>query len=123
MTHGSKCHRGHGTIGAGTSPGRIEKGTRMAGRMGGGSGLSRRGCGSGIFAGDGGCDDSGCGKPKNKFGISGGGGAGACNRVAVFCRVKNNGATTLKGSSNSMPSWMDTGGGVGVINGRKFRQV
>ena len=35
MTHGSKNHRGHGTIGAGTSPGRIEKGTRMAGRMGG----------------------------------------------------------------------------------------
>ena len=35
MSHGSKNHRGHGTIGAGTSPGRIEKGTRMAGRMGG----------------------------------------------------------------------------------------
>jgi len=34
MSHGSKSHRLPGSIGAGTSPGRIEKGTRMAGRMG-----------------------------------------------------------------------------------------
>ncbi len=35
MSHGSKSHRIPGSIGAGTTPGRIEKGTRMAGRMGG----------------------------------------------------------------------------------------
>jgi large subunit ribosomal protein L3 len=34
MTHGSKSHRIPGSIGAGTTPGRVEKGTRMAGRMG-----------------------------------------------------------------------------------------
>jgi large subunit ribosomal protein L3 len=34
MSHGSKSHRLPGSIGAGTSPGRVEKGTRMAGRMG-----------------------------------------------------------------------------------------
>ena len=30
---------------------------------------------------------------------------------------------TFNGSSNSMPSWTDVGGGVGLIKGRKFRQV
>ena len=30
---------------------------------------------------------------------------------------------TFNGSSNSMPSWTDAGGGVGLIKGRKFRQV
>ena len=30
---------------------------------------------------------------------------------------------TFNGSSNSMPSWTDIGGGVGLIKGRKFRQV
>ena len=44
-------------------------------------------------------------------------------RVAAFCRVKNSGAMTLNGSSNSMPSWTDAAGGVGLIKGRKFRQV
>jgi large subunit ribosomal protein L3 len=34
MSHGSKCHRLPGSIGAGTSPGRVEKGTRMSGRLG-----------------------------------------------------------------------------------------
>ena len=34
MTHGSKCHRLPGSIGAGTTPGRVEKGTRMSGRLG-----------------------------------------------------------------------------------------
>jgi large subunit ribosomal protein L3 len=34
MSHGSKSHRLPGSIGAGTSPGRVEKGTRMSGRMG-----------------------------------------------------------------------------------------
>ena len=34
MSHGSKCHRLPGSIGAGTTPGRVEKGTRMSGRMG-----------------------------------------------------------------------------------------
>jgi len=34
MSHGSKSHRIPGSIGAGTTPGRVEKGTRMAGRMG-----------------------------------------------------------------------------------------
>lgn len=35
MTHGSKNHRLPGSIGAGTTPGRVYPGTRMAGRMGG----------------------------------------------------------------------------------------
>ena len=35
MTHGSKSHRIPGSIGAGTTPGRVYKGKRMAGRMGG----------------------------------------------------------------------------------------
>ena len=30
---------------------------------------------------------------------------------------------TFNGSSNSMPSWMEAGGGVGLINGRKLRQA
>ena len=34
MTHGSKSHRITGSIGAGTTPGRVFKGTRMPGRMG-----------------------------------------------------------------------------------------
>ena len=33
-THGSKSHRQPGSIGAGTSPSRVLKGTKMAGRMG-----------------------------------------------------------------------------------------
>ena len=32
MTHGSKSHRGPGSIGAGTTPGRVYRGTKMAGR-------------------------------------------------------------------------------------------
>ncbi len=35
MSHGSKSHRIPGSIGAGTTPGRVYKGKRMAGRMGG----------------------------------------------------------------------------------------
>jgi large subunit ribosomal protein L3 len=35
MTHGSKNHRLPGSIGAGSTPGRVLKGTRMSGRMGG----------------------------------------------------------------------------------------
>ena len=34
MSHGSKSHRIPGSIGAGTTPGRVYKGRRMAGRMG-----------------------------------------------------------------------------------------
>ncbi len=34
MSHGSKSHRIPGSIGAGTTPGRVYKGKRMAGRMG-----------------------------------------------------------------------------------------
>ena len=34
MGHGSKNHRAPGSIGAGTTPGRIYKGKRMAGNMG-----------------------------------------------------------------------------------------
>lgn len=34
MTHGSKSHRLPGSIGAGTTPGRVFKGLQMAGRMG-----------------------------------------------------------------------------------------
>lgn len=34
MTHGSKYHRGPGSMGSGTSPGRIFKGKHMAGHMG-----------------------------------------------------------------------------------------
>ncbi|MCX5751060.1 MAG: 50S ribosomal protein L3 [Candidatus Saganbacteria bacterium] len=34
MSHGSKCHRLPGSIGAGTTPGRVFKGLHMAGRMG-----------------------------------------------------------------------------------------
>jgi hypothetical protein len=87
------------------------------------TGCGRMDCGSSVFAGGCGCDDSGCGKPKNKFGMSAGGRAAGCVRPAAFCRVKNNGATTLKGSSNSMLSWTDAAGGVGLIKGRKFRHV
>jgi large subunit ribosomal protein L3 len=36
MTHGSKSHRIPGSIGAGTTPGRVYKGRKMPGRMGGG---------------------------------------------------------------------------------------
>lgn len=35
MSHGSKSHRIPGSIGAGTTPGRVYKGKKMAGRMGG----------------------------------------------------------------------------------------
>ena len=35
MTHGSKSHRDLGSIGAGTTPGRVYPGKKMAGRMGG----------------------------------------------------------------------------------------
>jgi len=35
MSHGSKYHRGVGSLGAATSPGRVMKGKKMAGRMGG----------------------------------------------------------------------------------------
>ena len=35
MTHGSKHHRLPGSIGAGTTPGRVFKGRKMPGRMGG----------------------------------------------------------------------------------------
>lgn len=35
MTHGSKSHRELGSIGAGTTPGRVYKGKKMPGRMGG----------------------------------------------------------------------------------------
>ena len=35
MSHGSKYHRGVGSMGAATSPGRVMKGKKMAGRMGG----------------------------------------------------------------------------------------
>ncbi|KAG1665982.1 hypothetical protein FOA52_010080 [Chlamydomonas sp. UWO 241] len=34
MTHGSKSHRQHGSIGAGTTPGRVYPGLKMAGQMG-----------------------------------------------------------------------------------------
>ncbi|RWV89452.1 hypothetical protein GW17_00048394 [Ensete ventricosum] len=35
MTHGSKSHRALGSIGAGTTPGRVYKGKKMPGRLGG----------------------------------------------------------------------------------------
>jgi large subunit ribosomal protein L3 len=35
MSHGSKCHRLPGSIGAGSTPGRVYKGLEMAGRLGG----------------------------------------------------------------------------------------
>jgi large subunit ribosomal protein L3 len=34
MSHGSKYHRGLGSMGSGTSPGRVKKGKHMAGHMG-----------------------------------------------------------------------------------------
>ena len=34
MTHGSKYHRGGGSLGAGTSPGKVFKGMKMAGKTG-----------------------------------------------------------------------------------------
>lgn len=34
MSHGSKCHRLPGSIGAGTTPGRVLKGMKMAGHLG-----------------------------------------------------------------------------------------
>ena len=36
MSHGSKCHRLMGSIGSGTTPGRVWKGKNMPGRLGGG---------------------------------------------------------------------------------------
>ena len=35
MSHGSKNHRAPGSIGAGTTPGRVYPGKKMAGRLGG----------------------------------------------------------------------------------------
>ena len=35
MSHGSKNHREPGSIGAGSTPGRVYPGKRMAGRLGG----------------------------------------------------------------------------------------
>ena len=35
LTHGSKYHRGQGSLGAGTSPGKVAKGKKLPGRMGG----------------------------------------------------------------------------------------
>lgn len=35
MSHGSKNHRAPGSTGAGTTPGRVYPGKKMAGRMGG----------------------------------------------------------------------------------------
>jgi large subunit ribosomal protein L3 len=35
MSHGSKNHRQPGSIGAGTTPGRVYPGKKMAGRLGG----------------------------------------------------------------------------------------
>ena len=35
MSHGSKSHRQLGSIGAGTTPGRVYPGKKMPGRMGG----------------------------------------------------------------------------------------
>lgn len=35
MSHGSKCHRLPGSIGSGTTPGRVWKGKNMPGRLGG----------------------------------------------------------------------------------------
>lgn len=34
MTHGSKYHRGHGSMGSGTTPGRVRKGKKLPGHMG-----------------------------------------------------------------------------------------
>ncbi|XWS57937.1 hypothetical protein CRYUN_Cryun09bG0215800 [Craigia yunnanensis] len=42
MTHGSKSHRALGSIGAGTTPGRVYKGKKMPGRMGGSKGKIRK---------------------------------------------------------------------------------
>lgn len=36
MSHGSKCHRLPGSIGSGTTPGRVWRGKNMPGRLGGG---------------------------------------------------------------------------------------
>jgi large subunit ribosomal protein L3 len=42
MSHGSKNHREPGSIGAGTTPGRVYPGKRMAGRLGGGRVTTRK---------------------------------------------------------------------------------
>lgn len=34
MTHGSKYHRGHGSMGSGTTPGKVRKGKKLPGHMG-----------------------------------------------------------------------------------------
>jgi large subunit ribosomal protein L3 len=34
MTHGSKYHRGHGSMGSGTTPARVRKGKKLPGQMG-----------------------------------------------------------------------------------------
>ena len=36
MTHGSKNHREPGSIGQGSTPAKVHKGKKMAGRLGGG---------------------------------------------------------------------------------------
>ena len=41
MAHGSKFHRSMGSIGAGTTPGRVLRGMKMPGHMGGGNVCSR----------------------------------------------------------------------------------
>eukprot|EP00933_Yihiella_yeosuensis_P045493 TRINITY_DN40878_c0_g1_i1.p1 TRINITY_DN40878_c0_g1~~TRINITY_DN40878_c0_g1_i1.p1 ORF type:complete len:457 (-),score=94.53 TRINITY_DN40878_c0_g1_i1:105-1475(-) len=42
MTHGSKHHRRYGSVGAGTTPGRVLPGKKMPGYMGGRNSVSRR---------------------------------------------------------------------------------
>lgn len=42
MSHGSKCHRIPGSIGSGTTPGRVWKGKQMPGRLGGGKITNKR---------------------------------------------------------------------------------
>jgi large subunit ribosomal protein L3 len=34
MSHGSKYHRGHGSMGPGTTPGKVRKGKKLPGHMG-----------------------------------------------------------------------------------------
>jgi large subunit ribosomal protein L3 len=42
MSHGSKSHRIPGAIGSGTTPGRVYKGRRMPGRLGGSQATIKR---------------------------------------------------------------------------------
>src|SRR5271170_5166484 len=64
---------------------------------------------------------SGCGKPKNKLGIS--------SETETFFwaapffwREKNNGARTFSGNSSSIPSWAETATAADLIHERKSRQ-